>query len=275
MNAAAAGSTATRATRVRARLGERWSPEQISHERHDEFDGDRAKQLVAETIYQAVHDADCLLTRGRDYTLCSRRRRRRERRRPDKRRAGGLPQPMAMIADRRASALDHAERGHWEGDFIVGLGHASAIGTLVERTNRYVILVHIGGGRHSLSLPDRLIEMFTALPPEMAKTLTWDQGKEMSAHLDFTKATGIRVYFCAKAGPWQRGSKENMNGLLRDHFPKGPTSPSTPQPICRRRRPVQHASAQDPQLEQETSSPFMPFERPHSAPEMSILPRFR
>ena len=102
----------------------------------------------------------------------------------------------------------------------MGAGNRTAIGTLVERTSRYVILVHVGGGRHSLSLRDSLIEVFSSLPPSMARTLTWDQGKEMSAHLDFTKATGIGVYFCAKASPWQRGSNENMNGLLRDYFPK-------------------------------------------------------
>lgn len=205
---------------VQAKLAERWSPEQISHELQGEFAGERFKQLTPESIYQAVYDTGCRLIRDRGYTLRSRRRRRRQRRRPDKRRAGGLPQPMVMITDRPASALDRAEPGHWEGDFIVGLGHASAIGTLVERTSRYVILVHVGDGRHSLSLRDSLIEVFTALPPGMAKTLTWDQGKEMSAHLDFTKATGIGVYFCAKASPWQRGSNENMNGLLRDYFPK-------------------------------------------------------
>jgi len=205
---------------IQERLAERFSPEQIAHELREQFPGDRPRQLVPESIYQAVYDTHCVLTRDRPLTLRTRRFRRRAHRRGDTRRAGGLPQPMALIDSRPATVTDRVEPGHWEGDYIVGLRNESAIATLVERSSRYVVLVHLDGDKSSVSLRDRLIEVFTTLPAGMAKTLTWDQGKEMSTHLEVSRATGIGIYFAHPHSPWERGSNENMNGLVRDYFPK-------------------------------------------------------
>jgi IS30 family transposase len=129
---------------------------------------------------------------------------------------------MRMIDERPVEALDRMQRGHWEGDLIMGTGNRSAIGTLVERTTRYVILLHLPGGigtadavRHAIT------SALVALPGALRRTLTWDQGKELALHQQITARTGADVFFCDAHSPWQRGSNENMNGLLRDYFPKG------------------------------------------------------
>ena len=126
-----------------------------------------------------------------------------------------------MVDQRPAAADDRVEVGHWEGDLIMGLGNASAIGTLVERSTRSVILVHLPRGRTAPAVRDALTGVFTDLPAGLRRSLTWDQGKELSAHADLTRTLGMPVYFCQPHSPWQRGSNENMNGLIRDHFPKG------------------------------------------------------
>jgi IS30 family transposase len=111
--------------------------------------------------------------------------------------------------------------GHWEGDLIIGKGCKSAVGTLVERSTRFVLLLHLPDGRDAHLVEQAMRQAITALPADLARTITWDQGKEMAYHAGFTITTGIPVYFCDPHAPWQRGSNENTNGLLRQYLPKG------------------------------------------------------
>ena len=127
---------------------------------------------------------------------------------------------MTMIDDRPTTVSDRVEVEHWEGDYIVGTGNRSAIGTLVERTIRQLVLVHLGRDRSAVALRNALISVFGAMPAPMRRSLTWDQGNAVAAHLELTRETGMPVYFCQGHSPWQRGSNENMNGLLRDYLPK-------------------------------------------------------
>lgn len=129
--------------------------------------------------------------------------------------------PMLMISERPAEADDRAVPGHWEGDCIIGKNQASAIGTLVERTTRYVLLVHLPIDRSAERMRDALVETMATLPAHLKRSLTWDQGSEMGRHHEFSLAADMPVYFCNPASPWQRGSNENTNGLLRQCFPKG------------------------------------------------------
>jgi transposase, IS30 family len=128
---------------------------------------------------------------------------------------------MTMIAQRPAAVADRQQPGHWEGDLIMGRANRSAIGTLVERTSRTVALVHLPAGHNGKQMKDALAKQLSAFPAHLARSLTWDQGSEMGCHHELTAGTGIAVYFCDPASPWQRGSNENMNGLLRQYFPKG------------------------------------------------------
>jgi len=207
-------------TFVQGLLTLRWSPEQISRTLRVEFAGNPLRQLATESIYQALYDPGSGLVRDRTcMPLRTRRRRRRPHRRPDGRRPRGLV-AMTMIDQRPSSVADRDEAGHWEGDLIMGTGNRSAIGTLVERTTRKLVLVHLGHDRSAAGLRDGLIDVFAAMPATWRRSLTWDQGKEMAGHLEFTRATAMPVYFCAAHSPWQRASNENMNGLLRDYFLK-------------------------------------------------------
>src|SRR6266702_2073223 len=128
---------------------------------------------------------------------------------------------MTMIDQRPAGAAGRSEPGHWEGDLITGASNRSAIGTLVDRASRYTILLHLPGRHTAEAVRDALITAFWHLPPQLRRSLTWDQGKEMALHAEITAALGMPVYFCEKASPWQRPSNENTNGLLRQYFPKG------------------------------------------------------
>ena len=126
---------------------------------------------------------------------------------------------MILISDRPPEIEDRAVPGHWEGDLIIGKGGRSAIGTLVERSSRYVVLLHLPHGRTAEDVRAALTRQISKLPAELRRTLTWDQGKEMADHVRFSTDTNMVVYFCDPHSPWQRGSNENTNGLLRQYFP--------------------------------------------------------
>jgi IS30 family transposase len=206
---------------VQDHLTLRWSPEQICHALRERFPDRPEMHVVHETIYQALY------VQGRGELrreLAKALRSGRARRRPHRQAASRQPRfahPMVMISDRPAEIEDRAIPGHWEGDLIIGRDGGSAIGTLVERATRYVVLVHLPDGRTAEHMRDALTGTVAALPAHLTKSLTWDQGSEMAAHHSFTVATGIPVYFCNPGSPWQRGSNENTNGLLRQYFPKG------------------------------------------------------
>ncbi|TDB91172.1 IS30 family transposase [Actinomadura sp. KC216] len=201
-------------------LNQRWSPEQISQALRTAFPDEPDRHLAHETIYQAIY----LPHRGglerRADTLRTGRQARRRRRRVDQR-ATRFIDPGMLIGQRPADVDDRLVAGHWEGDLVVGRGNRSAIGTLVDRTTRYVKLLHLPDGRTAEHVRDALLHAFADLPAELARSVTWDQGSEMCRHDEFTRASGIPVYFCEPASPWQRGSNENTNGLLRQYFPKG------------------------------------------------------
>ncbi|WNI30570.1 IS30 family transposase [Streptomyces sp. ITFR-6] len=199
----------------------RWSPEQICHALHRRFPDRPETHVTHETVYQALY----VQGRGelrRELTRALRTGR--ARRRPHRQAAKRQPRfttPMVMISDRPAEAEDRAVPGHWEGDLIIGKNSGSAIGTLVERSTRYLMPVHLPGDHSAESMRDALTDTVKTPPPHLLRSLTWDQGSEMAAHHAFSIATNIPVYFCNPASPWQRGSNENTNGLLRQYFPKG------------------------------------------------------
>ncbi|MFD4438970.1 IS30 family transposase [Nocardia sp. NPDC058519] len=206
---------------VVAGLSCRLSPEQIAHRLRRDFPDDEGMRVSHETIYQALYlQARGGLKREVSQSLRTGRAYRAPRRRPD-RRTPRFGENMIMISDRPAEAADRAVPGHWEGDLIMGTGNKSAIGTLVERSTRYTMLVHLPKGHHSEAVRDGLIATISTLPEHLRGSLTWDQGTEMARHTQFSMATGMPVYFCDPASPWQRGSNENTNGLLRQYFPKG------------------------------------------------------
>lgn len=206
-------------------LSQRWSPQQISRHLRQRFPDDPAMWLCHESIYQAVYQPGSTLMRpsplapqhrsplrtGRDH--------RRAQRRADRRRPR-FEQPMRSIHERPFPPEDRVQAGHWEGDLIIGKDQQSAIGTLVERQTRLVRLLHLPQ-RDGDTLHDALKARLGELPPGLRRSITWDQGTEMARHLTITETLGAPVYFCDSRSPWQRGSNENTNGLLRDYFPKG------------------------------------------------------
>jgi transposase, IS30 family len=204
---------------VQARLEEHWSPEQISVMARQEFPGEPEMRVSHETIYQAIY----VQGRGalrRELAVCLRTGRalRKPRRRGGQRR--GRIKDMVMISERPAEVADRAVPGHWEGDLIMGSG-SSAIGTLVERTTRFCLLLHLPSGYGAAAVAGAMSTAVASLPAQLRRSLTWDQGTEMSGHRQVTLATDLAVYFCDPHSPWQRGSNENTNGLLRQYFPKG------------------------------------------------------
>jgi transposase, IS30 family len=212
-----------RSERLRAEverlLRVRWSPEQIAHRLVLEHPDDREMRVSHETIYQSLF----VQARGalrRELHACLRSGR--VRRRAKQRTAGpGVLTDMVLLSERPAEVDDRAVPGHWEGDLIIGGRSHSAIGTLVERQTRYVMLVGLPAGRSAPAVRDALAARILTLPEQLRRTLTWDRGHEMAEHVRFTVDTGVQVYFCDPRSPWQRGSNENTNGLLRQYFPKG------------------------------------------------------
>jgi IS30 family transposase len=196
-----------------------WSPEQIAGTLRDEFPDQPEMWVSHETIYQSLY----VQGRGelrRELAACLRTGRAvRKRRGRDERR--GRIIDMVNISERPAEVEDRAVPGHWEGDLIIGKGGKSAIGTLVERSTRFVILLHLPEGRTADKVRDAMTAAITELPATLCRSITWDQGKEMAEHAQFSVHTGIDVFFCDPHSPWQRGSNENTNGLLRQYFPKG------------------------------------------------------
>ena len=213
-----------------------WSPEQIANRLAVEFPDDDSMRISHEAIYQALY----VQGRGalrRELTACLRTGR--ALRVPRARTRGGNKQfvgPEIMVSERPAEAADRAVPGHWEGDLILGLD-SSAIGTLVERTTRFTILLHLPpmeahgqprvpngpalAGHGAQAVRDAIAASITALPQQLRRSLTWDQGAEMAQHAQLRIDTGLTIYFCDPHSPWQRATNENTNGLLRQYFPKG------------------------------------------------------
>ncbi len=201
-------------------LRRRYSPEQIVGRLRRQFPDDPEMRVSAETIYQSLY----VQSRGalrRDLTKCLRTGRalRRPRRRPNQRR-NQIPD-MINITERPAEADDRAVPGHWEGDLILGHNCRSAIGTLVERTTGYTMLVHLPDGYKAEQVRDALTKKIQTIPDILRASLTWDQGAEMGDWKQVSVAADIDIYFCDPHSPWQRGTSENTNGLLRQYFPKG------------------------------------------------------
>jgi transposase, IS30 family len=206
-------------------LAQRWSPQQISRHLRVRFADMPGMWLCHESIYQAVYQPGSVLVRpsplaplrrsplrtGRDHRRAQQRT---ERRRPR------FEQPMLTIHHRPFQPEDRSQPGPWEGDLIIGKDGHSAIGTLVERTTRMLRLLHLPQ-RDSDTLHHALKARMADLPAALLRSITWDQGTEMARHLFITKTLGAPVYFCDSRSPWQRGTNENTNGLLRDYFPKG------------------------------------------------------
>jgi IS30 family transposase len=214
-----------------------WSPEQIANRLRVDFPDDESMRVSHEAIYQALY----VQGRGalrRELTACLRTGRavRVPRARTRGRRGKPFITPEVMISRRPAEVADRAVPGHWEGDLILGTG-GSAIGTLVERSTRFTMLLHLPrmqaqdaapaarrpalAGHGALAVRDAIAETITTLPEQLRRSLTWDQGSEMAQHAQLRVDTGVAVYFCDPHSPWQRGSNENTNGLLRQYFPKG------------------------------------------------------
>ena len=205
---------------VQTRLRKNHSPEQIAKRLREDFPDDPEMWVSHETIYQSLYvQGRGALKRDLARHLRTGRALRKPRRKEGERRAR-IP-GMVNISERPAEVTDRAVPGHWEGDLIVGEDSASAIGTLVERMTGFVILLHLPHDHGALAVQEAMIDKMSHLPQILRQTLTWDQGIEMSNHAQIAAATDLDIYFCDPHSPWQRGSNENTNGLLRQYFPKG------------------------------------------------------
>jgi IS30 family transposase len=203
---------------VERRLGERWSPQQIAARLRMDFPDDPELRVSHETIYQSLY----VQSRGAlRRELASQLRLGRSRRRTRGVRPGGGLREIVPIAERPPEVDERAVPGHWEGDLILGKAGRSAIATLVERQTRFTMLVELPQGRNAESVRVALTDSIQRLPEALRRTLTWDQGKEMAEHARFTIDNQVQVYFCDPSSPWQRGTSENTNGLLRQYFAKG------------------------------------------------------
>lgn len=206
---------------VQLRLTARLSPEQIAAQLKSQFRHRPEMWVSHETIYQSIY----VQGRGalrRELAVCLRTGRalRRPHRKADGRR-GRIP-GMVSISERPAEVEDRAVPGHWEGDLLMGKNGRSAMGTLVERQTRFLMLLHLPGGRQrALDVEEAILAATKRLPQVLWRSLTWDRGSEMAKQSEIKFATGLEIYFCDPAKPWQRGSNENTNGLLRQYFPKG------------------------------------------------------
>jgi IS30 family transposase len=208
------------ANMVTSKLQLQWSPEQVAGWLRQLFPSYEEYHVSHETIYRSLYiQARGVLKKELLEHLRRSRAMRRSRHHTQKTDNHGRIKDAVSISERPAAAEDRAVPGHWEGDLLFG-SHNSQIATLVERQTRYVMLVKVAG-KDTETVVNALIENARRLPHELYKSLTWDRGKEMAAHKRFTLATDIQVYFCDPQNPWQRGSNENTNGLLRQYFPKG------------------------------------------------------
>jgi len=215
-------------TRLRAeverRLGNNDSPEQIANRLPLDFPDDPEMRVSHETIYTSIY------VQGRGALrkdLAGHLRTGRAMRRPQAQRraaktTGGSPlRNVVSISERPPEVEDRAVPGHWEGDLIMGAANASAIGTLVERATGFLVLLHLPNDHAAVTIQTAICEQMAQLPDTLRHTLTWDRGSEMTNHAQIAEATGLDIYFADPASPWQRGSNENTNGLLRQYFPKG------------------------------------------------------
>jgi len=204
---------------VHARLAQRWSPEQIARWLLTEYPDDATMRVSHETIYTYLY----VLPRGalkRELLRCLRQRRKYRKHRSAAHDRRGLIPNMLSIEERPAEVADRTVPGHWEGDLLMGRRHASALGTLVERTTRFTLLVPL----RSYEAPEvrhAFAREMRTLPVQLTKSLTYDRGREMIEHRLFTRATQVQVYFAHPHSPWERGTNENTNGLIRQFFPKG------------------------------------------------------
>jgi IS30 family transposase len=205
---------------VQGKLERKWSPEEISARLRLEFPGRAEMRVSHETIYQSIYvQGRGALRRELAESLRTGRALRKPRRQEGERR--GKISGMVNISERPAEAADRAVPGHWEGDLLVGAHGKSAIGTLVERTTRFTMLVPLPAGRDAPAVADALTPVIAGLPDAVRRSLTWDQGWEMRSHAQIAVDADVEIYFCDPHAPWQRGSNENTSGLLRQYFPKG------------------------------------------------------
>ena len=206
-------------SQVSSGLEKWWSPQEIARRLRIEFPNDPTMQVSHETIYQSLF----VKGRGelrRELSRCLRTVRAKRRPRGSTP-GGGRINGMMMISERPAEAEDRAMPGHWEGDLIIGKTGRSDVGTLVERSTRFVLLLHLPNGREADMVNEAIRQAITTLPSELVRSITWDQGRELSHHVNFTVETGVQVSSCDPHSPWQRGSNECTNGLLRQYMPKG------------------------------------------------------
>lgn len=206
---------------VQSRLRENHSPEQIAARLREDYPDDPEMWVSHETIYQALYvQSRGALKRELTKHLRTGRAVRKPRRKPEERR--GRITGMVSIAERPPEVEDRAVPGDWEGDLILGSSESgSAIGTLVERVTGFTMLLHLRDDHTAETVASAMVATMSELPEHLRRSLTWDQGHEMANHLQIAEATGLDIYFCDPHSPWQRGSNENTNGLLRQYFPKG------------------------------------------------------